>query len=75
LVWDSARQIGKQKGLDLVRLKRLLFAAGSFIGLCLVLQLVLPMFGIWILEKEIVFFYLTFTVYAFHALRRYYFHS
>lgn len=69
------KQIKKRKGLDSVRLKRLLFAAGSFIGICLVLQLILPMFGIWILEKEIVFFYLAFTAYSFHALRRYYFHS
>lgn len=75
LVWASVVQLRMQKGLDLMRLKRLLFAAGSLILTCLVLQLVLPIFGIWIFEKGIVFLFLAFTIYSFHALRRFYFHS
>lgn len=74
-VWEAFRQFKAQKGLDRIRLQRLLSAAGLFLTACLVLQLVLPMFGIWIFEKEIVFLFTAFTAYAFHALRRYYFHS
>ena len=75
LVWESVRQLRVQKGLDRMRLQRLLSAAGLFLAICLVLQLVLPMLGIWIFEKEIVFLFAAFTAYSLHALRRYYFHS
>lgn len=75
LVWEAVRQLKTQKGLDRIRLQRLLSAAGLFLVACLVLQLLLPMFGIWVFEKEIVFMFTAFTAYAFHALRRYYFHS
>ncbi len=50
-------------------------ATGVFGATCLVLQLALPMMGVWVLEKEIVFFYLAFAAYVFHTLRRYYFDS
>ena len=57
-----------QKDFELLRLQLRLY-------LLLILQLLLPMFGIWVFEKEIVFLFAAFTAYAFHALRRYYFHS
>lgn len=42
---------------------------------CLFLQLVLPTFGIWILEKEIILLFLAFVLYTFWTIRRYYFSS
>lgn len=72
---DSYRQLRKQTHLDLLRLKRLLGAAATFIAACLILQLVLPILGIWVFEKGIVFLYFAFTAYAFFTLKRFYFDS
>lgn len=75
LIGESYRQLRAQKGLDRIRLQRFLSAAGLFLTVCIVLQLILPMFDVWILEKEIVFGYVAFAAYALHVLRRYHFHS
>jgi len=41
----------------------------------ILLQLILPIFNIWILEKEIIFLFVFFILYTYNTIRRYYFSS
>ena len=75
LVWVASWQIKKQTYLNKIRLTRVVYSAYTFMVSCLILQLVLPTFGIWILEKEIIFLFAAFILYAFFTIRRYYFSS
>ena len=70
----SYRWIRNLTWLHRVRLQHILFATFIFILTLLFLQLILPMFHIWILEREIVFFFFWYILYISFVLRRYYFH-
>ncbi len=50
-----------------------MFATFALLLSVVVFQLILPSFGVWILERELVLFYLAFTVFVYQTLRRYYF--
>lgn len=72
-VYVSVYRLKRQAYLNKIRLQRILWGAILPLSVAIFLQLILPAFGIWILEKEIILFYLFFTVYSFHILKRYYF--
>lgn len=74
-IWVARVQLKKQMYLNKVRLSRVLFSAYGFMVICLILQLILPTFGIWILEKEIIFIFALFILYTYFAIKRYYFSS
>lgn len=59
--------------LDRIRLKKIMQAAYFMLFSMIFLQVFLPLFDIWILEREIIFFYLFFVVRTYLVLRRYYF--
>lgn len=45
------------------------------LSMMIFLQVILPLFDIWILEKEIIFLYLFFVIRTYFVLKRYYFGS
>ena len=61
--------------LNKLRFGRIVFSWFVLILLLLFLQLVLPVLGIWVLEKEIVFIFMFFVIEIVYILRRYYFSS
>ncbi|MDD2891610.1 MAG: HAMP domain-containing sensor histidine kinase [Candidatus Gracilibacteria bacterium] len=75
LFYFATQQLKKQAYLNKIRLKRILLGAFLPLSAAIILQLILPAFGIWILEKEIIFFYLVFVIYVVYVLKRYYFSS
>ncbi len=69
----SFKKIRTQDLLNKIRLKNILFSAFIVFLLLLLFQLILPYFGIWILEKEIIFLFTGFVLYVNYTVRRYYF--
>lgn len=59
--------------LDAARFRRVVGAVLVLVSAVVILQLVLPMFRIWVLEKEIVAFFLAFSAYSHSVLREYFF--
>lgn len=68
-------QIRRSSNLNKIRLKKILQSAYFMLAMLILLQVFLPLFDIWILEKELIFFYLYFVVRTYQVLRRYYFGS
>jgi signal transduction histidine kinase len=69
----SYRSISKLEPLPRIRLWYILLSWLAIFLLLIGLQLILPLFGIWILEREIIFFYILFVFFVAYTLRRYYF--
>ena len=72
-VYFSFRTIQVQDNLNKIRLKHILFVGFLAVFAMLVLQLILPYFGIWMLEKEIIFIFTLFVISVPIITRRYYF--
>ena len=72
-IFFSFRQLKVQTLLNRIRFRNIIFAAFVVIFFLLVFQLILPAFGIWLLEQEIIFLLAFFVMYIFFTLRRYYF--
>lgn len=68
-------QIRQSSNLNKIRLKKILQSAYFMLAMLIFLQVFLPLFDMWILEKELIFFYLYFVVRTYQILRRYYFGS
>lgn len=78
LIWfiiASFIQIRQTSNLDKIRLKKILQSAYFMLAMLIFLQVFLPLFDIWIMEKELIFFYLYFVLHTYQILRRYYFGS
>lgn len=75
LVYFSACQIKVLNFLSRRRLIGIILATAVLIGSIIFLQLVLPIFDIWILEKQIILLYAGFVAYIYYLFRRYYFSS
>jgi K+-sensing histidine kinase KdpD len=71
----SIQKLRKVSNLDRIRLKRILYSAYFMLFMMILLQVWLPLFDIWILEKELIFFYIFFVVQVYVTLKRYYFGS
>ncbi len=69
----SYRTIRTQDNLNKIRLKNILLSAFILLFSIIVLQLILPYFSIWILEKEIIFLFTLFVISVPVIIRRYYF--
>lgn len=67
--WNSK----KFSMLSRLRLRNISHATFLAISVLIFLQLILPLFNIWILEKEVILIYLFFVIYATYTIRRYYF--
>lgn len=59
--------------LDRIRFRRIINSGYFMLFIWSILQLILPYFNIWILEKEIIFLYLLFVLSVYITLTRYYF--
>jgi len=57
--------------LNKLRLKYILFWTALFITLTLIFQLILPLFDIWLFEKEIWLFFIPFILLSFYSIHRY----
>jgi len=69
----SWKRISEQNALNRIRLKRIAVSVVILIGALAFLQIVLPLFGIWILEKEIVVLFVAFVLSIVYITKRYYF--
>lgn len=69
----SLKQLARQTYLNRIRLRNILTAAFFLIAFLVVFQLILPAFGVWILEKEVVFSLTLFVLYINFTINRYYF--
>ncbi len=72
-VWISIVRLRTTTNLERVRLTKILYWAYFMLFMLIVLQVFLPLYDIWILEKELIFFYLYFVVVTYFAVQRYYF--
>ncbi len=61
--------------LNKLRLKRIIYSAYFMLITLIFLQIILPLFNIWILENQIIFLYLFFVIQVYLTLNRYYFDS
>lgn len=59
--------------LERIRFRKIINSAYFMLFIWSILQLILPYFNIWILEKEIIFLYLIFVISVYFTLTRYYF--
>ena len=73
LIPVSYISLARQESLQRARLKAILISSSILLIFLLFLQLLLPYFGIWIFEKEIIFLFAVFVVSIPLIIRRYYF--
>ncbi len=73
LIYSSYRQLQKQIYFNKKRLKYILIGTLFPLILLIFLQLILPLFGIWILEKETILIFPTFAIYIHYTMNRWYF--
>ena len=73
LIPVSYISLAKQESLQRARLKAILISSSILLIFLLFLQLLLPYFGIWIFEKEIIFLFAVFVISIPLIIRRYYF--
>ncbi|MDP2091025.1 MAG: hypothetical protein Q8K30_05515 [Candidatus Gracilibacteria bacterium] len=59
--------------INKIRLKYILFGAFLFIFFGIVFQLILPIYGIFLFEKEIILFILPFLLFTWYSITRYHF--
>ena len=71
----SYKKVFENNGLDRIRIRNIVIATYTWLLLLITLQVFLPLLWIWILEKEIIFIYLTFIVFLHYTITRYYFSS
>lgn len=71
----SIQQIKRLQGLNKVRFKYISFSWFLFFFTIIFLQVILPLFNIWILEKEVVFLALFFILAVSYSIKKYYFSS
>ena len=69
----SFKKVQTQDNLNKIRLKNILLSTFTLLVLLITLQLILPYFWIWILEKEIIFIFTLYVVSVPIIVRRYYF--
>lgn len=74
-VFYATKQIFKQKWLNKIRIQAIVISTSILIFSLIILQLILPYFGIWIFEKEIIFLFLFYIIFNYYAFHRYYFTS
>ncbi len=72
-IYYSFQKIKTQDNLNKIRLKNILLSAFFLVSSLIILQLILPYFWIWILEKEIIFLFTLFVISVPIIVRRYYF--
>lgn len=72
-IWIIYRKIQSETLLGKMRFERIVWASLVLLSILLLLQLVLPLFGIWILERELILFFTGFSLYTLFTLKRYYF--
>jgi K+-sensing histidine kinase KdpD len=65
--------VKKQIALERRRLVSIIISTFLLVFSLVVLQLILPIFGIWILEKEIIIVYSLYVISVFYTLKKYYF--
>ncbi len=73
IVFYTRKQFRIQSYITKIRLKRIIISASLLILAMIFFQLVLPLFGIWIFEKEIIILFTLFVVYVVFTMKRYYF--
>ncbi len=69
------KQFKKQNYINKLRLKYILYWVLVFIWTGLVLQVILPLFWIWMFEREIIFFFIFFILSVVYSVNRYYFND
>ncbi len=74
-IWMSFLKVKNQSYINKLRLKYILLLSYFIIFLVILLQLVLPIFEIWFLEKELILFFLLYVLSVVYVIKRYYFTS
>lgn len=72
-LYFSKKQIQKQTDLNKIRLKKILYWSLFFVLIWVIFQVILPIFWIWIFEKELIFFFVIFVMSVVYAIQRYFF--
>ncbi len=70
-IYTTYKKYNEISYLNKLRLKYILFWVLLLIILTLIFQLILPSFNIWILEKEIGFFFIPFIILTFYSIHKY----
>lgn len=73
LIFASVKRISELNYINKTRLKMIVASIVVLMGTLIFLQFVLPLFGIWILEKEIVVLFVAFVLSIVYIAKRYYF--
>ncbi|HBB27492.1 TPA: hypothetical protein DCZ36_03290 [Candidatus Gracilibacteria bacterium] len=73
LITASTIRIREQNSLNKVRLKMIALSVGVLMGTLIFLQFILPMFDIWIFEKEVSLLFVLFVASIVYITKRYYF--
>ncbi|MGE4443453.1 MAG: ATP-binding protein [Candidatus Altimarinota bacterium] len=71
----SFLKVKNQSYINKLRLRYILLLSYFIIFLVILLQLVLPIFEIWFLEKELILFFLLYVLSVVYVIKRYYFTS
>lgn len=68
-------QLKKQSPINKARLKYIIIWSLIFTWFCIFFQMFLPIYWIWIFEKELIIFFLIFIISIWYSLKRYFFNS
>lgn len=72
-IWLTFLKVKNQSYINKLRLKYILLSSYFIVFLVVLLQLILPLFWIWFLEKELILFFLSFILTVVYIIKRYYF--
>lgn len=73
LVFASVKRISGLNYINKTRLKMIVASIAVLMGTLILLQFLLPLWGIWIFEKEIVVLFVLFVASIVYITKRYYF--
>lgn len=69
------KNLQQKTWLSRLRIRGIIIGTCIFLFTLIFLQVILPYYNIWILEKEIIFLFLFFVIFIYYNFRRYYFTS
>lgn len=74
-IFYATKQIFIQRWLNRIRIKTIVLSTYIFLFALILLQGILPYYGIWIFEREIIFLFLFYIIFSYYTFHRYYFTS
>ncbi|MDD5770127.1 MAG: ATP-binding protein [Candidatus Gracilibacteria bacterium] len=69
----SKNQMKKLSILNKIRFRKILYFSVLFVGMGILFQIILPIFGIWLFEKELIIFFILFVLSIIYVIHRYFF--